>query len=593
MHHYLRAAFLLMLLAWQSPAWALGLGEMTVESFLNQPLKARINLITQPGDDVASLSVQLAGADDYALIGGSRDAISVPLNFRVVGEAGNAQIRVSSEVPVRDPVVRLLIEVNWANGRLLREYTVFLDPPTVPSSAPPPVTTAPAPDPEPESPATPITRPAAPEPVVEEPPPATFADEFADVPDDAQAAETADAEVASSVSEDTSAESTDLDGDEYGPVQSGETLWSIASEYGRGSGLSTNQIMLAIQRANPSAFNRGNINSLKRGAILRMPAEEEITSLSVAEATAQVIAQEEEYELQRLGFASAPPTVADEAVAPAPEPEPAPVADEDDMAGRLELIPPEETDTPEAEEDAVAPGEAVADDAAEDEAALDEEELANIELENEYRQAEAEAEAEAETAAAEAEEAAETIAPATVEDDTLAEMEQRLREQRTAARSDDGGWWTNPWLWIIAVLILAALAVVAWRIRSSSGEPQRVPLDSDGASVEGLRSEAEDVLRTLSDELADAPPQEAPEDATEEPPKPDGEGVGVAGLRAAPDEDIVSEELVGDDPEVKLDLARAYTAMGDKEAARSMLEEVIEQGDEAQQKEARNMLDEL
>ena len=117
-------------------AWSLGLGDAAVDSYLNQPLQARIDLISQASDDLGSVSARLASAEDYELIGASREAVSVPIRFTIEDVDGDAYILATSTLPIIDPVVRLIVEVNWASGRMLREYTLFLDPPTVPASAP-------------------------------------------------------------------------------------------------------------------------------------------------------------------------------------------------------------------------------------------------------------------------------------------------------------------------------------------------------------------------------------------------------------------------------------------------------------------------
>ena len=124
------------MLSFSHAVWSMGLGAARVESFLDQALDARIELITQEGDDLSAIGVSLASADDYELIGASLDDISVPLQFAVQGVQGESYISVRSELPISDPVVRLIIEVKWASGRQLREYTLFLDPATFSQPAP-------------------------------------------------------------------------------------------------------------------------------------------------------------------------------------------------------------------------------------------------------------------------------------------------------------------------------------------------------------------------------------------------------------------------------------------------------------------------
>jgi pilus assembly protein FimV len=125
-------------LSFSPVGWALGLGDATVESFLNQPLRARIDLITQETDDLTAVSARLASADDYALIGASLEAVQVPIRFSIEDIDGEAYLAASSSLPISSPVLRLIVEVNWSSGRMLREYTLFLDPPAVPEAAPAP-----------------------------------------------------------------------------------------------------------------------------------------------------------------------------------------------------------------------------------------------------------------------------------------------------------------------------------------------------------------------------------------------------------------------------------------------------------------------
>jgi pilus assembly protein FimV len=89
-----------------SPAiMALGLGDVQVRSYLGQPLDARVALITRSQDELDSVTAGLAKADDYALMGLSRSALSVPLSFELQGTFPDASVHVTSDVPVNDPVV--------------------------------------------------------------------------------------------------------------------------------------------------------------------------------------------------------------------------------------------------------------------------------------------------------------------------------------------------------------------------------------------------------------------------------------------------------------------------------------------------------
>ncbi|RPH99881.1 MAG: hypothetical protein EHM68_00665 [Lysobacterales bacterium] len=604
-------------LGFSPAAWSLGLGDARVESYLNQPLQARIDLISQASDDLTSVTAQLASAADYELIGASRDAVSVPIRFTIENIDGDAYILATSNLPIGDPVLRLIVEVNWSSGRMLREYTLFLDPPSVPEPAPAPRIDqrerAPAPAAE-----------AAPQPRQEP---------------------TEQAAVQQAAQQETGPTA----GVEYGPVRGGETLWRIASDWSRGSGLNINQVMLAIQRENPDAFLSDNINLLKRGAILRMPTAAEVELISAAAARREVIAQQEAFSGRAAATAAGPETpllaeqssamavaeqepppaqeqapavqeqspaageemepaetgeaaVTDEA-APAEqptaaEPAPAPVAGQD----LLELVPPsadsELDGAPGFDEAAPGTGAELGVQAVREELARTEEELITQQQQNEYLEQRI---SELESQLARQEEGR-------VADEDLASMEDRLREQRQVAaqapREATKPWYARMSAWLIGLLVVAA-AFAGWLLsrRGALGAP---------SPLQDLKTEAEDVLRVLADDreqkpaarpVADKP---RPAAGSKDAGQTVGAGAGEAPAgklptdklpteRASPgrfdagdDAELLDEE--SSDPEIQLDLARAYISMGDKEAARVILEEVVNNGSEAQQAEARKML---
>ncbi|MDL1869947.1 fimbrial protein FimV, partial [Gammaproteobacteria bacterium PRO6] len=117
---------------------ALGLGPVRVTSKLNQPLQAEIPVIQGSAGEAEGLLVSLADQEDFDRLGISRSNLGVPLEFSVGKDAqGQVVIRVTSREPVRSTYLDFLIEANWPKGRMLREYTVLLDPPiTAPAAAP-------------------------------------------------------------------------------------------------------------------------------------------------------------------------------------------------------------------------------------------------------------------------------------------------------------------------------------------------------------------------------------------------------------------------------------------------------------------------
>ncbi|MCU0975253.1 MAG: hypothetical protein MUC71_02945 [Steroidobacteraceae bacterium] len=249
----LRAAMSALLLVPQA-AWALGLGDIRLNSSLNEPLSAEIDLVAPTADELGSLSAQLASRDLFLRYGLDRPAYLDSVRFSVGrGRDGRNVLIVSSSTPIAEPFVTFLVEVNWPRGRLLREYTVLLDPPVFaaePAAPPAPVAAA-------RVPATAVAQPSAPAP---RPAP--------DAPGQSQ--------MPAAVGP----------GGTY-EVRSGDTLSGIAARLGDGGQASTNRMMIALFRANPEAF-AGNINVLKAGATLRVPGPEELQSVSAAEAASEI-----------------------------------------------------------------------------------------------------------------------------------------------------------------------------------------------------------------------------------------------------------------------------------------------------------------
>ena len=115
-----------------SEVWALGLGEVRLDSALNQPLRADIELLGATPEEVANLSVSLASAETFARYGLDRPFYLQDLVFDIVpsGRDDGNYIRIRSTSPMTEPFLTFLVEATWSRGRLLREYTLLLDPPT-------------------------------------------------------------------------------------------------------------------------------------------------------------------------------------------------------------------------------------------------------------------------------------------------------------------------------------------------------------------------------------------------------------------------------------------------------------------------------
>jgi pilus assembly protein FimV len=270
-----------------SDIWALGLGDIRLSSALNEPLRAEIELLSATPEELNNIKVQLASAETFDRYGIDRPLFLTRLQFEVSksGRAEGSVIRVSSVDPIREPFVTFLVEASWSRGRLLREYTLLLDPPTF---APPPVAQAPQAVIPPTRSAQvdsgqierpPVSQPVEPEVEPEYSPPVVTAPRSTPPVSSEPAEETRpfDATPGSEVL-----------------VQRGDTLWGIAQRVRPDSRLSMNQTMLAIFEANPEAF-AGNINVMSAGASLRIPSADDIFRISRGDAEAEVSRQHESW----------------------------------------------------------------------------------------------------------------------------------------------------------------------------------------------------------------------------------------------------------------------------------------------------------
>ncbi|HVQ34139.1 MAG TPA: FimV/HubP family polar landmark protein, partial [Lysobacter sp.] len=310
------------------PAAALGLGQIQVKSKIDQPLLAEIPIISSDPAELEQLQARLASPDTFARIGlEPPTGAAADLDFSVaLDDRGRPVIRVTSNVPVRQPLVTFLVEVDWGNGRLVREYSALLDAPrTVAAPAQPPiqapvvapsnvierpVAAAPVapPEPEPETPAPTDDKATAAAPAEDAPAEAPRPDTTAiaptpePTPDPTPVARPAAPAIAERPDQVT--------------VGAGQTLSQIATEVGP-RGYTLDQTMLALLRANPDAFVRGNINLLKSGAVLRVPAAQDAAELAPAEAAVVVRDHLEQWRTLRAP-APQPAAVADAGAEPAP-----------------------------------------------------------------------------------------------------------------------------------------------------------------------------------------------------------------------------------------------------------------------------------
>jgi pilus assembly protein FimV len=269
-------------------ASALGLGEVKLKSTLNQPLSAEVQLLDTRGLSPEQIIVSLASVGDFERNGLDFAHFYTEFKFEVALDNPSGPIvRITSRNPVREPYLNFLVEAKWTSGRLLREYTLLMDLPTFDEAVPQAV----------ES-----TRKSTSQSVTTQP----NRVESATVEAEAEVQAAVDAvnvDAANSEEKpDIIAEQdqqpvkkSKVSADTYGPVGDKDTLWDIALSVRPDSSASVHQTMLALQRLNPDAFIRSNINLLKKGQVLRVPDATEISSVSRSEAVSQFNLQTAEW----------------------------------------------------------------------------------------------------------------------------------------------------------------------------------------------------------------------------------------------------------------------------------------------------------
>lgn len=268
------------------PAQALALGRVTVQSALGEPLRADIDLPEITADEIATLRVNMAAPDAFRAAGmefsPALPGLTITLEKR---PNGRHVLRLTGQRPVNDPFVDLILETTWSSGRIVRDFTMLFDPPSMrqgrtplaaqvsPSTSPAPqrsVSPAPVP-PQRSAPAVVARTPAAPAPA-----PATAA---------------------------RGSEPRQV------TVRAGDTAGAIAGTHKPGS-ISLDQMLIAMLRANPDAFIEGNVNRLRAGAVLDLPTAEQAQAVAPAEARRMVVAQSRDFnEFRRRladGVAAAP-----------------------------------------------------------------------------------------------------------------------------------------------------------------------------------------------------------------------------------------------------------------------------------------------
>ena len=249
-------------------AAALGVGEYELNSYLNQPLDMEVSL-HEVGDLTAEeILVNLAPQTEFDAAGVDRTYFLNRLEFAVeVTSKDKAVLHITTDQPVREPYLNFLVEFLWPTGRLMREYTVLLDPPSFAETT---TTTAPVITRAPE----PVSRTAAPSPA-----PAPAPASRAPAPASAPVALSPTSPPAASGPRKTYT------------VKSSDTMWQIALNNRPANSVSVQQMLVAIQEMNPDAFINNNVNLVREGTVLRIPSEQEVRNISTRSALAEVADQ--------------------------------------------------------------------------------------------------------------------------------------------------------------------------------------------------------------------------------------------------------------------------------------------------------------
>ena len=289
-----------MVLTYPLALQALGLGELHSSSQLNQPLNAQIDLLSTNTKEAGQLQVRLASADVFSRVGIDRPAFLNSLKFVPAIKNGKPIIRVTSSAPISEPFLNFLLEVSWPQGQLLKEYTVLLDPPVLMNAGSASTENAAAvrAEPKPQVVSGVVNR-------------GQEADRQraqqqrqrqlqVQRQQEARQAKTSsrqqqefEAQALAVLNEDDKATGRAITRSSSSStkyrVKRGDTMNRIASRL-RYRGVSNNQMMVALFRANPQAFSNDNINYLKSGALLSKPPKSQVLQNSSAESR-QIVKQ--------------------------------------------------------------------------------------------------------------------------------------------------------------------------------------------------------------------------------------------------------------------------------------------------------------
>jgi len=293
---------------------ALGLGEIHVDSALNEPLSAEIDIVGATPEDLIGLIATVANRETFAHFNAERPSFLNTATFKVTRDAkGRPVLAIRSTESFTEPLIDLVVDLRWQNGQLIRQYSLLLDPAGFPA-APQAAAALPVPQTQSALPVAVIT--------------ANNRASSAPAQGPAEPTNTAPADTVAAATDEgaTRTRSAQASARTMTQIKVGAkaTLRGIAWRIGARSDADLNQMMIAIFRANPSAFD-GNINRLHLGAVLRIPSAEELDAIPHAEANRETRAQMKVWlaSVRRPG-SNPVSTIAAPAVSAAPAPMAAP-----------------------------------------------------------------------------------------------------------------------------------------------------------------------------------------------------------------------------------------------------------------------------
>jgi pilus assembly protein FimV len=256
---------LMMALSLPGAAHALGLGEIHVDSALNEPLAAEIDIVGATAEELSSLTASIANRETFLRFGAERPAFLASATFKVSHDVkGRPVLAIRSTASFTEPVVNLLVDLRWHNGEVIRQYSLLLDPSGFPAAT---------------QMAAAVRSPVVPLVTLAEPAPAAAA---------AYTLAAAATPIAPTDAESAAPRATRAT--THVKIGAKATLRGVAWRVGARSDSDLKKTMLAIFRANPNAFE-GNINRLRLGAVLTIPPASVISTISNEDASREIHAQ--------------------------------------------------------------------------------------------------------------------------------------------------------------------------------------------------------------------------------------------------------------------------------------------------------------